>query len=388
MGRLRRICVVTGTRADYGLLRGVMQEIRDAQDLELQVMATAMHLSPEFGLTYRAIEEDGFVIDARVEMLLSSDTSVGIAKSTGLGLIGAAEAFERLKPDIVVLLGDRFEALAVAQAALFARIPLAHIAGGDTTEGTLDESMRHAITKMAHIHFATNEEAGWRLRQMGEDPKNIHVVGSPGLDQLRQLTLLDRQEVVRRLGFRLKSRNLLITYHPATLGVEPAESEYQQILAGLESLGPDVGLIFTLPNADPQGRALIQITESFVAARENAAAFVSLGQLLYLSVMAQVDAVVGNSSSGLYEAPSLGKPTVDIGERQRGRLRADSVIHCEAKAEQVRAAVEKAFAQDCRGVVNPYGDGYSSRRIVGLLRRIPDPTVLLQKHFHSFGDRL
>lgn len=377
----RKICVVTGSRAEYGLLSWLMREIAADPELDLQVVATGMHLSPEFGLTYRVIEEDGFSIDARVEMLLSSDTPVGIAKSVGLGVIGFADALERLRPDILVLLGDRYEILAAAQAALVARIPVAHIGGGDTTEGAFDEAIRHAITKMAHLHFVTNELSARRVRQLGENPAHVHNVGSPGLDQIRRLTLLTRQELEGALGFGFRERNLLITFHPVTLDREPADAQFRELLTALDSLGDGVGLIFTKPNADTDGRVLIDMIEGYVAGRSNARAYTSLGQLRYLSAMAQVDAVVGNSSSGLYEAPSFGKPTVNIGDRQKGRLQAASVINCPASAPDIARAIGEALARDCAGTVNPYGDGDSSGRILRILKEVGDPRALLKKHF-------
>lgn len=379
----RSVCVVTGSRAEYGLLQGVMKGIQEDDALELQVIATGMHLSPEFGLTWRTIEEDGFRIDAKVEMLLSSDSPVGIAKSIGLGVGGCAEALDRLRPDVVLLLGDRFEILAAAQAALVARIPVAHIAGGDTTEGAFDEAIRHSITKMAHIHLVTNEGAARRVRQLGEDPEQIHVVGSPGIDQIRRLKLVSREELAADLGFEFRNRNLLVTFHPVTLESAPAAQQFQELLDGLDRLGTDVGVIFTKPNADTDGRVIIGMIEEFVATRPHAKGYTSLGQLRYLSAMAQVDAVVGNSSSGLYEAPSLKKPTVNIGDRQKGRLQADSVLNCGVSAGEIAATIREAMTHDCSATVNPYGDGNSSERIVKLLREVRDPKELLKKHFYE-----
>jgi UDP-hydrolysing UDP-N-acetyl-D-glucosamine 2-epimerase len=379
----RKICVVTGSRAEYGLLRGLMKLIRGDDVLDLQVIATGMHLSHEFGLTYRNLEEDGFTIDARVEMLLSSDTAVGVAKSIGLGVIGFADAFDRLKPDMVVLLGDRFEILAAAQAALVARIPVAHIAGGDTTEGAIDEAIRHSITKMSHLHFVTNEIAAARVRRMGEDPRHVFNVGSPGIDAIKELKLLTRGELEEALPFRFQARNLLVTFHPATLDDRPAAGQFEALLEALDELGDEVGVVFTKPNADVEGRALIDRIDRYAGTRRNVLARTSLGQLLYLSTMAQVDAVVGNSSSGLYEAPSFGKPTVNIGDRQKGRLRAASVIDCEPDREAIAAAIRRAFSLDCRGVENPYGDGGSAKRILHILKDTVSPGALLKKRFHG-----
>lgn len=381
----RKICVVTGSRAEYGLLQLMMKGIQNDEELVLQVIVTGMHLSPEFGLTYKVIEEDGFTIDAKVEMLLSSGTPVGIAKSIGLGVIGFADVLDRLRPDILVLLGDRYEILAAAQAALVARILIAHIAGGDTTEGAFDEAIRHSITKMSHLHFVTNEVAAKRVRQLGENPANIYNVGSPGIDQIKRLRPLGREELGKSLDFRFRDKNLLVTFHPVTLDCQSAKEQFQSLLDALNMLGPDIGVIFTMPNADTDGRILIQMVEGYVALHSNTRAYTSLGQRRYLSVLAQIDAVVGNSSSGLYEAPSFKKPTVNIGDRQKGRLQALSVINCATDAASIMHAIQEALTKDCSDTVNPYGDGESSPRIVAILKQIPDYSRLLKKHFYDLN---
>lgn len=377
----RRICVVTGTRADYGLLYWVMREIEATPSLELQIVATAMHIAPAFGETWRQIEADGFRIDEKVEMLLASDTRVGTAKSMGLGIAGMADAFTRLAPDVILVLGDRFEILAAAQTATLLGIPLAHIAGGDTTEGAFDEAMRHAITKMAHVHFVTNSEAARRVRQLGEDPARVHQVGSPGIDYIQRLEPMTREELERNLGFRFRERNLLITFHPTTIGDASATEQVRELLTALEGLGEDVGLWFTMPNADPAANEIISAIKAFTTTHENAAAFVSLGQQRYLSLMRYVDAVVGNSSSGLAEAPSFGIPAVNVGDRQKGRLMAESVVSCACKADEISAAIAKAFTLDCRGVVNPYGSGDAAKAIARILGELAEPRALLQKRF-------
>jgi UDP-hydrolysing UDP-N-acetyl-D-glucosamine 2-epimerase len=380
----RRICIVTSSRADYGHLYWVMKEIQRQQALELQVAVTGMHLSPEFGLTAAVLESDGFRIDARVEGLLSSDTPVGVAKSIGLTTIGFADAFERLAPDMIVLLGDRFELLAAAQAALVARIPIAHIAGGDTTEGAYDEAIRHSITKMSHVHFVTNDQAHRRVLQLGENPDYVFNFGSPGLDYIRHAALLSRAELESSLNFRFRARNLLVTFHPVTLDPTSSSAHLAELLSALEDLGEDVGVVFTMSNADNDGRVIRAALEAFVAAAGGrAAAYESLGSIKYLSVMAQVNMVVGNSSSGLYEAPSLHKPTVNIGDRQRGRLRAKSVIDCEPRRHAIAAAIEAAFGLDCSSVVNPYGDGFAAAKIAGVLAALPAGKNLVQKHFFN-----
>lgn len=386
MNRRQRICVVTGSRAEYGLLYWVLHDLRDDNDFELQLVVTGMHLAPEFGLTVRQIEADGFAIARRVEMLLAGDTAGSVSKSTALGLIGFSDALEQLQPETVLVLGDRFEILAAAVASLMHRVPLVHIAGGDVSEGAIDDSMRHAITKMAHVHLVTNEEAARRVRQMGEDPSRVHVVGSPGLDHLRRRPLLARGELEQQLGAPLGRHNLLVTFHPVTLTADDGLGEFDELLAALAATSADTTIWLTRPNADMGGRAISRRLDEFAGRHEGRAhVYDSLGQLRYLSLMAQVDAVVGNSSSGLYESPSLGVPTVNIGDRQRGRLAASSVLHCPPQREAISQAIDQARTLDCRGVVNPYGDGHSAARIVAALRALPAREVLLRKPFFIPG---
>lgn len=383
----RRICFVTGTRAEYGLLRGVIAGVRDSDDLALQIVATAAHLSPEFGLTYREIEADGFAIDERVEILLSSDTPIGTSKAMGLGMIGFAESFARLRPDLIVVLGDRFEILAAATAALTAGIPIAHIHGGETTEGAIDEAIRHAVTKMSHLHFVAAAAYRDRVIQLGEAPERVFLVGGLGIDAIHRLPLLNRAEVEAALDFSLDARSLLVTFHPPTLDADGA-AQLQALLDALDGLGPSIRLVFTMPNADSGARELRAMIEGFVAGRANARAYTSLGQLRYLSTMRLVDGVVGNSSSGIIEAPSFGIGTIDIGDRQRGRLRAASVIHCAPQRDAIRAALERLssaeFQASLKHVDNPYGNGGASAAIVAELRAHP-LQGLLKKTFHDMG---
>lgn len=384
----RTVCVVTGTRADYGLLRWVMEGIRQSPDLRLQVIATGMHLSPEFGLTYREIEKDGFAIDRKVEMLLSSDTPAGITKSMGLGLMGFGEAIEQLKPDLMLVLGDRFEIFAAAAAAMVARVPLAHLHGGETTEGAIDEAIRHSITKMSHLHFVAAEEYRRRVVQLGEAPERVFLVGGLGIDNLRRLELLDRAALEAALDFKLGPKNLLVTFHPVTLEESTAGAQMAELLAALEAL-EDTHLIFTMPNADTDGRILIDMIEQFVAARPHAHAYTSLGQLRYLSCIRQVDGVVGNSSSGLAEVPSFHKGTVNIGDRQRGRLKAESVIDCSPERESIAGALRTLYSPEFQAqlatVRNPYGEGGASEKVVRVLQEYPLDT-LLKKTFYDLRD--
>jgi len=384
-GMRRKICVVTGTRADYGCLRWVMEGIKAVDGLELQVIATGMHLSPEFGLTYREIEKDGFAIDRKVEMLLSSDTPTGISKSMGLGLIGFSEALEQLQPDLVLVLGDRFEIFAAASAAMVARIPLAHLHGGETTEGAIDEAIRHAITKMSHLHFVAAEDYRRRVVQLGEAPERVFLVGGLGIDNILRLELLERAALEAALDFKLGPKNLLVTFHPVTLEKSTAGVQMAELLAALDAL-EDTHLIFTLPNADTDGRILIAMIEQFVATRPHARAYTSLGQLRYLSCIRQVDGVVGNSSSGLAEVPSFRKGTVNIGDRQRGRLKADSVIDCAPERESIAAALRTLYSPEFQAelasVRNPYGEGGASEKVVRVLQEYPLDT-LLKKTFYD-----
>lgn len=381
----RKICVITGTRAEYGLLRLLMQGIRDDAQCELQLVVAGMHLSPEFGSTYQAIEADGFCIDRKVEMLLSSDSAAGIGKSVGLGVIGFADVFEQLQPDLIVVLGDRFEILAGATAALFTRIPVLHLHGGEVTEGAVDESIRHAITKMSHVHCVATEVYRRRVIQLGEQPERVHCVGGLGVDAIRQVRLLDRAELEASLDFKLKDRNLLITFHPATLDRESATDQMAELLAALGEIS-DTGLLFTFPNADAGGRQLIAMLQNFAAAHANARVYPTLGQVRYLSCMSYCDGVIGNSSSGLLEAPSLKKGAINIGDRQRGRLQAASIINCRPVRQEIGAAITQlyspAFQASLTKISNPYGDGVASERVLALIKQV-ELEDLVQKTFYD-----
>ena len=383
----RKICIITGTRAEYGLLRWVMQGIKADPELTLQIIATGMHLSPEFGLTYREIEQDGFQIDRKVEMLTSSDTPVGIAKSMGLGLIGFADALNDLHPDLIVVLGDRFEIFSAVSAALVARIPVAHLHGGEATEGSIDEALRHSITKMSHLHFVAAEEYRQRVIQLGEQPDRVLLVGGLGADNISRLKLLDREALQQSLGFELGQKSLLVCFHPATLEANTAAQQMAELLAALAELR-NTQLVFTMPNADTDGRVLVQLIEQFVAQHANTRAYTSLGQLRYLSCMAHVDGVVGNSSSGLLEAPSFQKGTINIGDRQRGRLQAASVINCEPTRQSITSALGHLYSANFQSglskVISPFGEGGASNAIVAKIKSIPLSGVL-KKRFYDAG---
>lgn len=370
----RKICIVTGTRAEYGLLYWLMKEIGTDLDLQLQLIATGMHLSPEFGLTYQQMEADGFTIDAKVEMLLSSDSPVGIAKSMGLGVIGFADALDRLKPDILVVLGDRFEILAAAQAAMIARIPIAHIHGGETTEGAFDEGIRHAVTKMAQWHFVAADAYRNRVVQLGESPDRVFNFGAPGLDQLQHMDWMDRPSLEKSLAITFSAPVFLATYHPATLGQRVPLAAMDELLAALDEFS-QATVIFTYPNADTGAHELIERLERWIKANEHRAkAFVSLGQQRYLSLMREADVVIGNSSSGLIEAPVLKKATVNIGDRQKGRLKASSVIDALEECPSIVAAINLALSEEFLAVLpstkSLYGFGEVSRRIKNVLKSV------------------
>lgn len=381
----RKICVVTGTRAEFGLMRILMQNIKDDSTLILQVIATGMHLSSEFGLTYREIEQAGFIIDEKLEILLSADSSSAVSKSVGLGLIGFADAYARLQPDLIVVLGDRFEILAAAVAAMIAGIPIAHLHGGETTEGAFDEAIRHSVTKMAHLHFVAASEYQRRVIQLGEQPDRVFLVGGLGVDAIKRIKLLDRAELEAAIDFQFGLRNILVTFHPVTLEGENTTDQMAELLAALSELN-DTHIIFTMPNADSGGRKLIEMVQNFVANHPFARAYTSLGQLRYLSCMKFVDAVVGNSSSGIAEAPSLGVVSVNIGNRQKGRLQAKSVINCEPEKKSIAEALKIALSEEFRSnknyFNNPYGDGGASEKILEVLRGY-DISNILKKSFYN-----
>jgi UDP-N-acetylglucosamine 2-epimerase (non-hydrolysing)/GDP/UDP-N,N'-diacetylbacillosamine 2-epimerase (hydrolysing) len=377
----RSICAVTGSRADYGLLLPVLRGIQQHPSLELQLVAGGSHLEPRFGHTVDAIRADGFSIDASIALGLEGDDNITVSRALARMIDGMGEVLDRLRPDLLLVLGDRYEILGAVQAALIARIPVAHIAGGDLTEGAFDDAIRHAISKMAHLHFVTNAQAAQRVRQLGEDPAHVHLSGSPGIDQLLHTPRLTQAELEQRLGMTLRRRNLAITFHPPTLDAASAASQVGQLLAALQALGDDTGLVFTGANADPAGQTVNAMVAAFVAGRDNAVQHLSLGQQAYYSLLENVDAVVGNSSSGLYEAPSFHTPTVNIGDRQQGRLKADSVIDCPPETEAIVRAIEHAWDMDCSAVQNPYGDGRATERILAVLGGPWDPAELIRKRF-------
>ncbi len=374
MSTRRKICVVTGTRAEYGLMYWLLKAINNDPDLELQIVVTGMHLSPEFGLTYKKILEDGFIINKKIEILLSSDTTVGISKSMGLMQISAAEVLQDLDPDLLVVLGDRFEIFSIVSSAMISRIPIAHLHGGEATEGLIDEPIRHSITKMSHLHFTATKEYKKRVIQLGEEPHRVFNVGSPGIDNIVNLKLLSKGDFEKAVNFQLGKKNILVTFHPVTLENSTAKEQFGELLEVINSLS-DTKVIFTKPNADTDGRIIIRMIDEFVEKnKERSCAFISLGQLRYLSALQYVDVVVGNSSSGITEVPSFKKATVNIGDRQKGRVRCKSIIDCTPTKASITKAISTAYSDDFQGelkdVKNPYGKGGASKKIKDIIKEI------------------
>lgn len=376
--------LVTSSRADFGLLRPLMHRITSSKDLELAVIASGTHLAPHHGMTIREIEAEGFPVAGTVEMVIDSASDCGIAQSMGLGLICMGREYARIRPELVILLGDRYEILAAASAATLMRIPIAHLCGGDVTQGAYDDAFRHSISKMSALHFPSNPESARRLEQIGEPSDRIFMFGSTGLDILQDLEWLSRDEVFARLGLQPRRHNIVVTFHPTTRLPGQSGQQVRALTSALEYFGDDLGIVFTGVNADSEANEVGREIADFVDRRSNALIHKSLGQTLYLNTVRQMNAVVGNSSSGLYEAPSLQVPTVNIGDRQSGRPRAKSVLDVAPDVEAIRNAITLAFSMDCSAVANPYGTGDASRRIVSTLEVHQDRKWLLSK---SFVDR-
>jgi len=382
---MKKTCVVTGTRAEYGLLYWLMKEIELDKELELQLIVTGMHLSPEFGLTYKTIEKE-FKIDKKIEMLLSSDTSVGISKSMGLAQISFAEAYEDLKPDLLVLLGDRYEIFSAASAAMIANIPIAHLHGGETTQGAFDEAIRHSITKMSHLHFTAANEYRNRVIQLGENPSRVFNVGGLGIENIKRLKLLSKEEFEKSIDFKLNKKNIIVTFHPVTLEKSTAKEQFQELVDAIDEL-EDTNIIFTKANSDTDGRVINSMIDEYVSKNhDKSVGFTSLGQLRYLSALQYVDAMVGNSSSGLIEAPSFKIGTINIGDRQKGRIRADSVIDCCENKESILKAVKRLYSSEFQELLNtvknPFGNGCSSMNIIKELKKINLENIL-KKSFYD-----
>ena len=385
----RKVCVVTGTRADYGLLFWLMKEIEKNKNLDLQVLVTGMHLSPEFGLTYKEVAKD-FIINKKIEMLLSSDTPIGICKSIGLAQISFSETYEELKPDLLILLGDRFEIFAAATAAMISRIPIAHIHGGELTEGLIDDPIRHSITKMSHLHFTCAEEYRRRVIQLGESPEKVFNVGGLGIENIKRLKLLSKSKLEDAINFKLGEKNALVTFHPVTQETSSSKRQFESILKALEYIGP-INIIFTKSNGDTDGRIINKLIDNYTLKnKKTSISFKSMGQLLYLSTLKHIDFVIGNSSSGLLEAPTFKIPTINIGDRQKGRIKADSVIDCIPNVTKIIDAIEYSYSQSFKNIVsnviNPYGNGRASKRIVNYLTRA-NLLNILKKPFYNLSEK-
>lgn len=385
---MKRIGIMTGTRAEYGLLKSLMQEINKDNDLELYLIVSGMHLSPEFGMTYKEIEEDGFEINAKVEMLLSSDSPAGISKSIGLGVIGFADEFQRADLDMLILLGDRYEALSAAICALVMRIPIAHLHGGELTEGAIDEGIRHSITKMSYLHFTSTEQYRDRVIQLGENPERVFYVGALGVENIKKINLMTKEELEKSIHFEIDENTVVVTYHPVTLENNTVEEQFLNLLKVLDR-NPKIRMIFTKANADTNGRIVNELIDKYTAQNsERACAFMSLGQKRYLSALKYCRIVIGNSSSGIIEAPSFGKPIINIGDRQKGRICADSVINCGYTQQEIQQAMETALteefenkASNCR---NPYEKENTAANIISVIKDyLLNDKIKLKKGFYD-----
>jgi GDP/UDP-N,N'-diacetylbacillosamine 2-epimerase (hydrolysing) len=383
----KKICVLTATRAEYGLLKPIIKKLNEDSIFDVKVVVTGAHLSPEFGLTYKEIEQDGIVIDEKIEILLSADTPAAISKSMGLAMISFADYFAKVKPDMLVVLGDRYETLAVCCVAINQRIPIAHLYGGETTEGAVDEYIRHAITKLSYLHFTSTEEYRNRVIQLGEQPDRVFCVGAIGIENIFNEKLLSKTELEKSLNFKLDKPYAVVTFHPVTLE-NYSSAEQLQVLLNACKKHKDMKFIFTKANADTDGRIINKLLDEYVQEQDNAIAATSLGIVRYLSAIKYSSMVIGNSSSGLIEVPSFGVPTIDIGDRQKGRLRADSVINCEPVQEDIEKAISLAltdqFKERARKTINPYGDGNTSDKIVEKIRDfLINRKIDLKKRFYD-----
>lgn len=385
---MKRIGIMTGTRAEYGLLKSLMQEINKDNDLELYLIVSGMHLSPEFGMTYKEIEEDGFEINAKVEMLLSSDSPAGISKSIGLGVIGFADEFQRADLDMLILLGDRYEALSAAISAMVMRIPIAHLHGGELTEGAIDEGIRHSITKMSYLHFTSTEQYRSRVIQLGENPERVFYVGALGVENIKKINLMTKEELEKSIHFEIDENTVVVTYHPVTLENNTVEEQFLNLLKVLDR-NPKIRMIFTKANADTNGRIVNELIDKYVAQNsERACAFMSLGQKRYLSALKYCRIVIGNSSSGIIEAPSFGKPIINIGDRQKGRICADSVINCGYTQQEIQQAMETALTEEfenkARNCRNPYEKENTAANIISVIKDyLLNDKIKLKKGFYD-----
>lgn len=384
---LKKAAVVTATRAEYGILKNVIDKIKKSDQLELCLMVMGTHLVSEFGMTVKEIEQDGYPIAERIDVLLASDTPASVSKTMGLTMISFAEAFERQKPDCLVVLGDRYELLAVCSAAINAGIPIMHISGGETTQGAIDESVRHCITKMSYLHFPACETYRKRIIQLGEEPNRVYNFGDVGVEAVRLIPAMTKTELTQSIEFPLDKPYMSVTFHPVTLEAHAAKLQMQELLDALESFG-DMKFVFTKANADAGGRKINEMIDAFVDEHDNCAAFASLGIRRYINLLRFSEGIIGNSSSGIVEAPAIGIPTVNIGNRQKGRLQADSILNCAPKKDEIIKAVKESqseeFRERARHTVNPYGDGSTSERIVQTITEyLYQDKIHLEKKFYD-----
>lgn len=383
----KSICIVTGTRAEYGLLSPIIKQLIATNSFELKIVATGMHLSEDFGFTYKEIEADGISIDAKIDVLQSDDSNKAMSKAIGIGVIGFAEYFDKNQPDMVVVLGDRFEIFAAAIAAAVACIPIAHLYGGETTEGAVDEFFRHSITKMSYLHFTSTEQYRQRVINMGEAPDRVFNVGATGVENILSMPLMTKDELTQSIGFDLNSPYALVTFHPVTLEKNTATKHIEDLLSALDETN-GLNYIFTKANADANGRAINKKIDAYCEEKGNAIAFTSMGVLRYLSAMKYCEMVIGNSSSGIMETPSFKKPTINIGDRQKGRICAKSVISCEPEKHVIINSIDKArsqqFLQEIANQITPYGDGETSEKIVAVIKDFLDNDKI--NHKKSFYD--
>ncbi len=380
----KKICVITSSRAEYGLLYWIMKHIKVTNNFKLQLIVTGMHLSQEFGLIFKEIKKE-FKVDKKIEILLSSDTSIGVSKSMGLSQISFSEAYEELKPDIILVLGDRYEIFSAAASAMIAKIPIAHIHGGELTQGAFDDSIRHCITKMSHLHFTATKDYKKRVIQLGEDPRKVFNVGGLGVENIKRNKILNKNEFEKSINFRLNIKNILVTFHPVTLENKTSKKQFKELLDAIEKL-KDTNIIFTKSNSDTDGRIINKMIDDYVFSNTHKSiAFTSLGQSRYMSALKHVDAVVGNSSSGLLEAPSFKIGTVNIGDRQKGRIKANSVIDCLANKRDIKKAIDKIYSKKfqtlLKNVKNPYSGGKTSKKIVNILKKISVPLSVKKKFY-------
>lgn len=380
---MKKICVVTGTRAEYGLLFPLIEKIHNSDEIQLQLLVTGTHLSPEFGNTYQMIENDGFIIDEKIEILLSSDSKIGISKAMGLAIISFSEALERLKPDMVVVLGDRYEIFMVSAACSVANIPIAHIHGGETTEGAFDEAFRHSITKMSWLHFTSTEVYRRRVIQLGEQPDRVYNVGAIGIETIKRLKMMTKSELEESLGYKFNKQIFLVTFHPVTLENDSSEVQFKELLKSLDKLS-EATIIFTKANSDTDGRIINQLIDEYVKANPSkAVAYDSMGQVRYLSTMKIATAVIGNSSSGIIEAPYFKVPTINIGDRQKGRIQAESVFNCLAEEHAIDKMLARVSTEEIKENFSVHGDGFVSEKILREINKALDKGIDLKKTFYD-----